>query len=61
MRTALSALLLPFAAWLGALQTLATNTGGVDDIVRSAVQVFHGSRIRGLRRRTPRGRLAYHP
>jgi hypothetical protein len=34
MRTALSALLLPFAAWLGALQTLATNGGGVDDTVR---------------------------
>lgn len=34
MRIALSALLLPFAAWLGALQTLATNTGGVDNTVR---------------------------
>ena len=34
MRTALSALLLPFAAWLGALQALATKATNVDDTIR---------------------------
>ena len=34
MRTALHALLLPFAAWLGALQALAVRAASVDDTVR---------------------------
>ena len=34
MRTALSALFLPFAAWLGALQAVAVRAGNIDDTVR---------------------------
>ena len=34
MRTALSALLLPFAAWLGALQAVTTRPGTIEDTAR---------------------------
>ena len=34
MRTAFSALLLPFAAWFGALQTVAAKASNIDDTIR---------------------------
>ena len=34
MRTAFSALLLPFAAWLGALQAIATRSANIEDTAR---------------------------
>ena len=34
MRTALSALFLPFAAWLGALQAMAARSANIDDTAR---------------------------